>query len=40
MRLRDPLQLDTAVRILLDEIKADPVKRPGTPHYPDKSGRR
>ena len=33
-------QLDAAVRILLDEIKADPVKRPGTPHYPDKSGRR
>jgi len=33
-------QLDAAVRLLLDEIKADPVKRPGTPHYPDKSGRR
>jgi tricorn protease len=33
-------QLDAAVRILLDEIKADPVKRPGTPRYPDKSGRR
>jgi len=32
-------QLDAAVRLLLDEIKADPVKRPATPKYPDRSGR-
>jgi tricorn protease len=33
-------QLDAAVRLLLDEIKADPVKRPVAPKYPDRSGRR
>jgi len=33
-------QLDAAVKLLLDEIEADPVKRPVTPPYPDKSGRR
>jgi tricorn protease len=33
-------QLDAAVRLLLDEIKADPVKRPAPPRYPDRSGRR
>jgi tricorn protease len=33
-------QLDAAVKLLLDEIKADPVKRPASPRYPDRSGRR
>ena len=32
-------QLDAAVKLLMDEIKADPVKRPVTPRYPDRSGR-
>ena len=33
-------QLDAAVKLLLDEIKAEPVKQPVTPRYPDRSGRR
>jgi len=32
-------QLDAAVKLLLDEIKADPIKGPVTPKYPDRSGR-
>jgi len=32
-------QLHAAVKLPLDEIKADPVQRPAAPPYPDKSGR-